>query len=165
MNDIKKITVTTKQLAEIFNVSESYISDLVNDYNMPKVAFNKFNLLDCMKFRFTHLEKIYQDKINRYNDNESNKGRIEAATARLKEIELSEKENQLGPIAEFELAFRNQIQIYKKGIDTLQSFCKFDLNLTEDQLQKFNDATNKLLIQSSEIPASMQAHDVKFNLS
>lgn len=164
MSDIRNITVTTKQLAEIFNVSEGYISDLVTDYSMPKVAFNQFNLLDCLKFRFAHLEKIYQDKLKRHDDDTS-KGRIEAATAKLKEIEVAEKEKQLGPVAEFEFAFRNQIQIYKKGIDALSSFCKFDLHLTEDQLQQFNDATNKLLIQSSEIPAQMLAKDVNFNLS
>ncbi len=162
-NDLKNITVTTKQLAELFGVSEGYISDLVNDNNMPKVAFNEFNLFDCVKFRFSHLEKIYQDKLKKSND-ETNRGRLDAANARIKEIELKKLEGELAPVEEFYIAFSNQIKIFVKAMEQLNSFFKFDLGLNPEQVEIVKLKIDQLLTQLSEIPPEMRAEDVKLKL-
>lgn len=163
MNDIKSIIVTTKELAEIFGVSEGYISDLVHDYKMPKIGFNQFNLYECLKFRFEHLEKIYQDKLKR-NDDGTNKSRIDAANARIKEIELKKLEGELAPVKQFTIAFHNQIMIFVKAMEQLNVFFKFDLGLNPEQVETVRLKINELLNKLSEIPPEMRVEDVKFKL-
>lgn len=126
MNDIKILTVSTKQLSELFGVSEGYISDLVNDHGMPKIGFNEFNLFDCVKFRFLHLEKISEDQKDRLRDS-TNRGRLDAANAELKELELQVKKGSLVPTIEFEMALMNTIRIFIKGLDTLPTKLSIEL--------------------------------------
>lgn len=164
MSSVKSIIVTTKELAEIFGVSDGYISELVNDYQMPKIAFNQFNLYECLKFRFEHLEKIYQDKIKK-NKDETNRGRLELASARLKELELKKIEGELAPVEEFRIAFYNQIMIFVKAMKVLNTFFKFDLGLNPEQIENVREKIDQLLIQLSEVPAGMRHEDVKLNLS
>ena len=161
MSNLKNIKVTTKQLAELFGVSEGYISDLVNDNRMPKDAFNQFNLFDCVKFRFAHLEKIYQDKLKKNND-ETNKGRLDAANARIKEIELDKKEKQLAPVEQFGWAFANWFKIFNKGFDAIEWICKYELYLNKDQLSDIRKHIDSILTQMSEIPVNLRAQYVKF---
>lgn len=164
MSKIKSIVISSKELADIFGVSVGYISELVNDYQMPKLGYNKFRLVDCIRFRFNQLQKIYDSKLIQQRDL-SNRSRFEAAQAELKEIELQEKRQELAPVAEFETAMKNQILILTKGLESLQSFSKFDLKLTEDQLKNLEAAIYKLRVQLSEVPPNMRAEDVKLNLN
>lgn len=156
MNDIKNITVTTKQLAEIFQVSESYISDLVNDHQMPKLGFNKFPLVDCIKFRIQHLQKIYDDKLIKQRDL-TNRGRLEAAQAEIKELELKKMQGELAPVAEFELAQKNEALLFSKLVNGFISELKFDLNLTPEQSEQMQNKAYNLLNRYSSLPPETNA--------
>ncbi len=164
MNELNNITVTTKQLAEIFEVSESYISDLVNDHKMPKLGFNKFPLVDCIKFRFNHLNKIYEDKIIKSRD-VSNRGRLDSAMAEIKELELAKLKGELAPVKEFEIALRNEAQLFIKGLDALVVRLPYELENVKDksEMQKIiKKETDSIRLTISNVPADMRAEYVEF---
>ena len=157
--ELNKIIVNTKQLANLFGVSESYISDLVTDHGMPKLAFNQFNLIDCVKFRFSHLEKIFQDQKNKLRDL-TNRGRLDAANAELKELELQEKKGSLVLVQEVEMVLKNEALLYKKGLESLSGKLKFDMNLTPEQTEILSKNINDILNQLSNLPPDANAEYV-----
>lgn len=163
MGQLNEITISTQEVAALLMVSESYISDLVTREGMPKIGKNKFNAYQCTQWRLNHLQKIFEDQKNKLRDF-TNRGRLDAANAKLKELELAEKEGTLAPVKQFELALMNEAMIFKKGIESFTQTLKYDLGLNPEQQEIIEEKANRILTQFSALPPDIKAEDVKIDL-
>lgn len=165
MTKIKEVIVSTSELAKLFDVSDKYISQLVLDHGMPKVAKNKFNLYDCVKWRFDYNEEIYEDRLKKIRE-ENTKSRLERANAELKELELAEKRGSLIPAESVERAKLNDAIIYIKSLDALKTKLPPVLlgAKTEQDISKIIEKeTDSIRTQIADLPADIHAGTIKFS--
>lgn len=161
ISDLKNITVSSKTLENLFGYDHRYISELVEKHRLPKKAHNQYPLLDCIKWYINYQAELHEKKIKEVRKGNS-RFRLEVAQAALKELELKEKQNELGPIAQFELAEKNNALLYKKGIEALKSRLPFDLNLNPEQANELNKQCDGVLNQIANLPADANAEFITF---
>jgi len=161
--NIKEITVTTSDLADLIDVSDKYISQLVLDHNYPKEGHNAFNLYKFIKKRFQHLEEMCNDRIVKILREETSKSRLERANAELKELELQEKRGQLIDSNHFKDALENEAHIFIKGLDILNVKLGQVLSLDEKQSQLIEKEINSIREQIAALPADTRADSVNID--
>ena len=118
MTKLKEVTATTKELAELFDVTPKYVSQLVLNHGMPKAAKNKFNFYKCVKWRFDFNEKSFEDRSQKIRE-ENTKSRLERANAELKELDLAEKRGELVQATAMENAWLNEIAVIDAELEGL----------------------------------------------
>jgi phage terminase Nu1 subunit (DNA packaging protein) len=116
-----KIIINAKELAEWFEVSEKYISELVIKQGMPKISFNQFDLFVCVKWWFNYQRQIC--------DNEKDKLKSEKASdlnqrksAEEKDLRILEKKKVLVNtyyVKELFSTFANMIKTKLEAIPNL----------------------------------------------
>jgi hypothetical protein len=157
--NMKNIIITTAELADLFGIAEKYVSQLVIDHGYPKVGHNAFNMYECSKKRFSHLEEMCVERIKKVRE-ENTKSRLERANAELKELELQEKKGKLISSDQFRDALENEAHIYTKGLDILKSKLNQVLNLDEKQREYIEKEINSIREQIGNIPADKPADTV-----
>lgn len=160
ISELNKIEVSSKVFCDIVGIKNSnYLSELVKDHGFIRSAHGKYPLLQNFKRFISYQDELHDIDIKKIREGNS-KSRLDNAQAELKELELKEKQNQLGPIAEFELAHKNQALLFKKAIEGLRSRFKFDLNLNEDQSNEMDKQFNGVLTQLANLPADTNAESI-----
>lgn len=95
MNDIKKIIVTTAELADLLDVVPKYISQMINDLGYPKaIGHNAHNLYEFLKYHFSYQERKCDERVEKIRKEKPLDRKI-AAEANLKELELEERNGNL----------------------------------------------------------------------
>jgi len=162
LSELNKIEVSGKNLCEILDFKNSnYLSELVRDHGFIRSAHGKFPLVANVKRKITYLQEIFEQQ--KKDIRESNtRSRLEAAQAELKELELKEKQNELGPVAEFELAMKNEISLFKKMFTSLGTQLKYDLNLSPEQNDIIQNKIDNFLKHYANLPADTNAESITF---
>ncbi len=94
MKEIENIKVDRKTLAELFEVNEKYINELVDEYGMPKIDYNTYNLVDCFKWWIEHQKNILKKQIEKLKAMKP-QDELALMSARLKELDVMEREGKL----------------------------------------------------------------------
>lgn len=157
--ELKNIIVSSKVLCQILDYDHRYISELVNDHGLPKIAHNKYPLLECIEWDKKYQKQLAEKKIKEARDTRS---RLEAAQAELKELELKEKQNELGPVAEFELAMKNEVSLFVKMFNSLGTQLRYDLNLSPEQNDIIQNKIDNFLKHYASLPAETNSESVAF---
>lgn len=163
MSILKEVTVSTKDLATLFGVASKYISQLVKK-GMPNEGHNKFNLYECVKWRFEDNEKIYQNDKKKIRE-ENTKSRLELANAELKELELAERRGSLIDSKEVYQSKMNDATIYVKGLDALGTKLPpvlIHAKNEEEISTTIKKETDNIRNQIATIPANTAAAAVNF---
>lgn len=106
--------VTRKILAEILSVSENYINEL----GVPKVAYNQYNLVDCVKWYLKYLDDMNKKAIERVKQ-EKPQDDLARKSAELKQLQIDEARGRLIDKDEVFDAVLTVIQIIIANIDVL----------------------------------------------
>ena len=160
--DLENIEVSPKVLCELLDFANpNYLSNLVNNHGFKKTARGKFPLVANIKRKFEYQEELHRNEIKKIREGNS-RSRLETAQAGIKELELKEKQGELGPISEFKLALRNEALLFKKGLEALRDQLGFDINLTPDEKEILNNHINGLLNQIANLPADTNAENYSF---
>ncbi len=164
MIELKEIMISTSELAELFDVSHKYISQLVLDHIMPKATHNKFKLYECVKWRFVYNEKICENRLKKIRE-ENTRSRLERANAELKELELAEKRASLISADSVEKSKMNDAIIYVKSLNALNTKLPPVLigAKTEQDISKIiKKETDSIRNQLATIPGNIPSGSVKF---
>lgn len=160
LNELNEIELSGKALCEILDFKNSnYLSELVKDHGFIRSVHGKYPFLKNIKRFVAYQQELHDADLKKIRESNSH-ARLETAQAGIKELELKEKQNELGPVREFELALRNEASLYKKGLDALKSRLKFDLNLNPEQTTELEKQINGLLNQIANLPADTNAESV-----
>lgn len=150
---IKKIKVTTAELADLLDVSEGYISQLVLEHGYPKEDHNSFKLFDFVQKRFAHLKEMCDDRIKKLRE-ENSKSRLERVNAEIKELDLAEKKNLLIPYDLVLDAWLEQIQLTVSKVEFFPSKVAPLLLGITDQKEMFRLLTDEVIKLRIEIANS-----------
>ena len=163
----KEVIVTTHEIAELFSVTDKYVSQLVIDHGMPKLDHNSFNLFTCVKWHIEYKEKSFIKKLKEARE-ENTRSRKERVEAELKELELEEKKLNLlpaGPVAESK---RNDAIIYSRGLEALETKLPpliMGSTSVSEIAAIIRKETHSIRKQISELPADIHESTVAFDLS
>jgi len=162
INQLKKIEVSPADFCEIFGFSNpNYLSELVNKHGYIRSKHGKYPLIENIKCDKKYNNALHQAALKKLREQNS-RSRLEAAQAEYKEVELAKLKGELGSVFEFEMVLKNEALLYKKGLESLKSQLKFDLNLTPEQTEILNEKINSLLNQISNFPGNINAESVSF---
>lgn len=162
---MEQIKVSTKFLAEHFEVSEKYVSQLVIDHQMPKIGHNTFDFIVCSKWWWKYREKVHRDEIRKLRERVSSRERLENAQAELKEMEVLRMKNELVPIDPVRMAMRNLTEIYVKALEALKTRLAPELihaKTEQEIIKSIQKETDKIREQIASLPADISAESVEF---
>jgi len=151
--------LTRKEVAELLGFkNEKYINELESEFNLPKEDFNKYELKKVIHWwtRYTaekHLKEV--DKIKK----EKPQDELARRQARLKEIEIKERE---GNLIEYDLVKWAWVEEYKLLDELLSSISvklasqllhKTNLNevrtIIDNEVKKLKEKISKLKIKDN----------------
>ncbi len=115
---IKNISISTSELAEIYGVSEKYISELVRDHGHPKEDWNKFNLFESIKFWLNYQRDIHRKEIAKLKDEDPQKS-LTRTNDKLKQLELEKKIGSLLPLEMAKYSWVEETKIISKALDVI----------------------------------------------
>lgn len=162
LSELNKIEVSGKNLCEILDFKNpNYLSELVSDHGYKKSAHGKYPLVANVKRKITHLQEIFEKEKKDIRESNS-RSRLETAQAEMKELELKKMQGELGPVAEFELAMKNDISLFKKMFTSLGTQLKYDLNLSPEQNDIIQNKIDNFLKHYANLPADTNPESVTF---
>lgn len=95
MNEtLENIIITTAQLADLFGVSEKYLSELHKDKGLPNAGFNSWPLIACVKWRFEDIKKSYENRLEKAFSEKST-DRLANKNAEYRDILIQKEKRQL----------------------------------------------------------------------
>lgn len=124
--EIKEVTVNAKALADLFGVTEKYISELVLTQNMPKSGYGEFKLYDCVKWYIDYKQQSHRKEVQKIK-NEDEQKRLTRANAALKELALKEKEGELIPYEKVKSAWLDEMKILAVAFDGIPAKAAIEL--------------------------------------
>lgn len=147
MNDIKKIIVTTAELADLLDVVPKYISQMINDLGYPKaIGHNAHNLYEFLKYHFSYQEKKCNERVEKIRK-EKPQERLIIAQAEYKENEVKKQRKELINAGIVNEAWQNAMQIIVTNIDAFSIIAAPDLIGIADAKEmklKLDEQVNKL---------------------
>jgi len=159
MSEIKKIIITTKQLAELFKVAEKYVSELVLLHGMPKVAHNQFNLVECLLWWTDYQKKLLLREIEKLKKDKPQDD-LARNQSKLKEMEIKRQEGKLIDADLVEVAWRVNYKILSESLQSQGARIapkivgKTD---TKEITLLIDEDNNKKLKEISELPVKRNA--------
>jgi hypothetical protein len=138
--NISNINIGRKELAEFFGFTEKYINELVNDHGLPREEHNKYNLIKCFQWFIVYIKENHTAEILRLK-REKPQDDLARNSARLKELEILEKEKKLFDSDDVTMAWLNEIKIFGEMLDTI---C---INLAPLLIDKSNEKEIRYLIK------------------
>jgi len=162
IKELQNIEVSAKILTEILGFKNSnYLPELVKDHGFIRSAHGKYPLLKNIQRFITYQEELHQVDVKKIREGNS-RSRLDHAQAELKELELKEKQNELGPVAEFELAMKNEVSLFVKMFNSLGTQLRYDLNLSPEQNDIIQNKIDNFLKHYASLPADTNSESVAF---
>ena len=153
LKDLENIEVSPKDLCVFLDFENpNYLSNLVKNHNFVRSAHGKYPVIANVKRKIEYMKELHQDEIKKIREGNS-RSRLESAQAELKELELKEKQGELGSVVEFERAMKNEIAIFIKYIIAFGTQLKYDLNLSPEQYEIIQNKIDGILNQYASLPA------------
>lgn len=114
--ELNNVNVDRKTLAQLLLVNEKYINELSTERGLPRIDYNTYRLIDVLTWYFKYKDELTKKIVEKIK---STKPQDELAlkSARLKELEILEREGKLIDIEEVKLAW---ISEYKKFEELLE---------------------------------------------
>ena len=115
------IEVSLKELMVEFDVSYETINDWVNDDGMPKAGYNKYNMLECYRWRTKRLANSLKEARSFTNKSGLDREKIRqtAADAEIKEIKAAQLRGELIPLDVYERNVGAVFGFVRQGFLTL----------------------------------------------
>ncbi|MBK8609117.1 MAG: hypothetical protein IPL84_04020 [Chitinophagaceae bacterium] len=162
ITELKNIEVSSKVLCEILGFKNSnYLSELVKDHGFIKSGHGKYPLLANIQRNFSYQEELHHAEIKKIREGNS-RSRLDTVQAELKELELKEKQGELGKISEFKLALKNIVLLLKKGLDALETRLVFDMGLNPEQTETLKNNLAAIRNQIATTTPDTNAESVTF---
>lgn len=154
MSSINQVSVTAKELSDLYGVSEKYISELVNDHNHPKVAWNEFNLYESLKWWIKYKEEIHRREIEKIKEDDPQKS-LARSNKKLKDLDYEERIGSLLPLEVVKMAWVEEVKIIGKALDGLPTKVAprlVNLSDEEEAVSILNDEINKIRNRIGDLP-------------
>lgn len=116
MTKIKEVIVSTGELAGLFDVADKYISQLVLEHGLPKIAKNKFNLYDCVKWRFGYLNENHKQEVERIRSDKP-QDILAIKSAEYKDLLIREKRGELVQASLVGDSWLNEVSVINAELD------------------------------------------------
>lgn len=146
-DQFENINLSAEDMARVLGLSPGYIQQLVREKDFPKSTYNSYCVVEFIGAYIKHLQDTHKKDIRKIKDSlDGSESRIKAATARLKEIELEEKELSLIPAKQVRDNLLNWVSIFVKGLEMLSK--KLPLLLIDADKNEYSEIisteTNRL---------------------
>lgn len=87
--------LTRKGVAKLLNYkNEKYINELERDFGLPKINWNKYDIYQVIQWYINYIEGIHTKEIQKLKE-EKPQDELARKSARLKELEIQEREGKL----------------------------------------------------------------------
>jgi len=107
---MEKIIVNTATIAQLFGVSEKYISELHLKHGLPKHGHDAWDLSLCVPFRLEQLKKMYESQVDNIRK-EKSQDILALKSAELKDLTIQEKKKLLVNRMDVQTAWVTEIKM------------------------------------------------------
>lgn len=167
MDQVELIVLSCEDIANLLQISTNYVNELVRDQGFPKATYNQYPMVEFIRKYISYQMDLNKNKIKKMKEELSEaKPRFDIAAARLKELELEEKEGSLVPVSKVKEFTLNRAILYTKSLDALKT--KLNPLLSEAKTPKEIDKIltkeiDRIKNQVADIPPDIQAEQIKFD--
>lgn len=119
IDELNKINVGRKELAFILDYHENHINYLVTKEGAPKnEVHNSYSLIGFIKWWRKYFEKSKEEEIQRARSAKP-QDYLATVSAKIKELQIKEKEGELVPAADVNDAWQNEMAVLNAKVDGL----------------------------------------------
>jgi hypothetical protein len=155
---MSKYIITRKELAEILGYDEKYINQLVDEKGLPRLQFNQYDLIEVVKWWKNYIEELHREELKRVRAFKP-QDELALKSARLKELEILEREGKLIEVDLVRSAWLEEIKLLKELLDSLGARLSHNLigkdvkeikRIIDEEVERIEQNISELPIENEE---------------
>ena len=138
------ITVSRKEIAEIFGYNERYINELVKDKGAPREKHNKYNLVAWIRWHIKYVEDKHKADLEKAKAS-TPQDILATKNAILKDYDIKEREGELVNAEAVRISWLDEMRMIQSNVDLLQITLKQRLQDIDDNAELNNIITDEFI--------------------